>query len=144
MLQNIHFVDCLPRPSGLVVLLHSQDSKVWQLILEQVNARTVGLQRVLQELGRNTTVTNLKIRNSGLSRENAHQLQAALRQNTALQYLDVTSSALGSAGLAEIAPALYRNTSTKSLDLTTNGLDDIESADVLRELLRRNKTITSL
>jgi hypothetical protein len=39
---------------------------------------------------------------------------------------------------------LYRNTSIKALDLKDNGLDDIESTNVLRELIRRNKTITSL
>jgi Ran GTPase-activating protein (RanGAP) involved in mRNA processing and transport len=39
---------------------------------------------------------------------------------------------------------LYRNTSIKALDLTNNGLDNIESANSLRELIRRNKTITSL
>jgi Ran GTPase-activating protein (RanGAP) involved in mRNA processing and transport len=146
-LQKIHFsgksMD-LPSLSGLEVLLRSQDSKVKELILEQVDIHTVGLHPVLQELARNTTVTNLAIRNSVLSREDVQQLTAALRQNTALQYLDLTSSHLGSAGLAEIAPALYRNTSIKTLDLTTNGLDDIESANILRELLRRNKTITSI
>jgi Ran GTPase-activating protein (RanGAP) involved in mRNA processing and transport len=40
---------------------------------------------------------------------------------------------------------LYRNTSIKTLDRTKNRLgDDIESANVLRELIRHNKTITSL
>jgi Ran GTPase-activating protein (RanGAP) involved in mRNA processing and transport len=72
------------------------------------------------------------------------QLKAVLRRNTALEYLDLTSTALGRAGLAEIAPVLYRNTSIKSLDLTDNDLHDTESANVLRELIRRNKTITSL
>jgi Ran GTPase-activating protein (RanGAP) involved in mRNA processing and transport len=46
--------------------------------------------------------------------------------------------------VAEIASGLYGNTSITSVDLTNNGLDDIESANVLRELIRRNKTITSL
>jgi Ran GTPase-activating protein (RanGAP) involved in mRNA processing and transport len=147
-LQKIHFregfLDYLPSLSGLEVLLRSQDSKVKELVLEQVDSRTVGLHPVLQELARNTTVTNLTIRDSVLSRENAHQLQAALRQNTALQHLSLRHKRLRSAGLAEIASALYRNTSIKTLDLADNGLDDIESANVLRELLCRNKTITSL
>jgi Ran GTPase-activating protein (RanGAP) involved in mRNA processing and transport len=134
----------LPGLSGLEVLLRSQDSKVEELILEQINTRTVGLHAVIQELGRNTTVTNLAIRYSVLSRENVQQLKFMLRRNAALESLDLTSSALGSAGLAEIAPVLYRNTSIKSLDLTNNGLHNIESASALRELIRRNKTITSL
>jgi hypothetical protein len=47
-------------------------------------------------------------------------------------------------GLAEIGPVLCRNTSIKTLYLSNNGLEDVESANFLRELLRRNKTITSL
>jgi Ran GTPase-activating protein (RanGAP) involved in mRNA processing and transport len=147
-LQKIHFsadyLDYLPSLSGLEVLLRSQDSKVKELVLEHVDTRTVGLQPVLRELGRNTTVTRLAIRDSVLSPDSIQQLKAVLRRNTALQHLDLDSSALGSAGLAEIAPALYRNTSIKSLDLAHIGLDDIDSANVLRELMRRNKTITSL
>jgi hypothetical protein len=130
--------------SGLDVLLRSQDSRVNELVLDQVSTRTVGLCPVIRELGRNTTVTSLVIRDSVLSRENVQELKSMLRQNTALQSLDLESSALGSAGLAEIAPALYRNTSIKSLDLSYNGLHNITSADVLRVLIRRNKTITSL
>jgi Ran GTPase-activating protein (RanGAP) involved in mRNA processing and transport len=133
-----------PSSSGLAVLLQSQDSKVKEFVFEKVHYSTVGFHRLMQEVGRNTTVTNLAIRNSRLSLENAHLLQAALRQNTALQSLDLASNALGSAGLAEIAPVLHRNTSIKSLDVSNNGLDDIESATVLRELLRRNKKITIL
>jgi hypothetical protein len=144
-LQKIHFsakfMNFLPSLSGIEVLLRSQYSKVKELILEQVDTRTVGLHPVLRELGCNTTVTNLAIRDSVFSRENVQQLKAVLRQNTALQSLDLTSSALGSAGLAENAPVLYRNTLIKTLDLSGNGLEDTKSADVLHELLRRNKTI---
>jgi Ran GTPase-activating protein (RanGAP) involved in mRNA processing and transport len=146
-LEKIHFsavyLDYLPSLSGLEVLLRSQDSKVKELIIEEVDTRTVGLHPVLRELERNTTVTSLAIRESLLSPENVQQLKAVLHQNTALQSL-VLECGLGSVGLAEIAPALYGSTSIKTLDLTRNGLDDIESANVLRELLRRNKTITSL
>jgi Ran GTPase-activating protein (RanGAP) involved in mRNA processing and transport len=67
-----------------------------------------------------------------------------LRKNTTLQSLDLDTSDLGSVGLATIAPVLYSNTSIKTLDLSNSGLDNIESANLLRELLRRNKTITSL
>jgi Ran GTPase-activating protein (RanGAP) involved in mRNA processing and transport len=99
---------------------------------------------VAWKLKLSTKVTHLVLRYSVLSRENVQQLTAILRQNTALESLDLVASGLGSAGLAEIAPVLYRNTSIKSLGLRSNGLHDIESANVLRELIRRNKTITSL
>jgi hypothetical protein len=137
-------VGYLPSLSGLEVLLRSQDSKVNELILEEIDTdTTVGLHQVLQELGRNTTVTDLSIFDSWLSRENVQQVKFVLRQNTVVQYLHLDSIALGSVGLAEIAPVLYCNTSIKTLDLSSNDLDDIESADFLRELLRRSKTITS-
>jgi Ran GTPase-activating protein (RanGAP) involved in mRNA processing and transport len=99
---------------------------------------------VARKLELSTTVTNLVLYYCVLSRENVQQLKAVLRRNTALESLDLTMSGLGSAGLAEIAPVLYRNTSIKSLDLTNNGLHDIESTNMLRELIRCNKTITSL
>jgi Ran GTPase-activating protein (RanGAP) involved in mRNA processing and transport len=147
-LERIHFsvkyVDYLPSLSGLDGLLRSQDSKVKELVFERANIRTVGFQSVLRELGRNTTVTNLAIRDSVLSRESVQLLKAVLRQNSVLQHLILQHSRLSSAGLADITPVLYRNTSIKTLDLSNNGLDDIESANLLRELLRRNKTITSL
>jgi Leucine-rich repeat (LRR) protein len=148
-LRKIHLIrspdrDLLPSLSGLEVLLRSQDSKVTELVLERVGNNTVGLLPVTREMGRNTTVTNLAILNSVLSRETIQQLKSMFCRNKALESLDLTSSALGSVGLTEIAPVLYRNTSIKSLDLTNNGLHDIESASALRELIRRNKTITSL
>jgi hypothetical protein len=125
-------------------LLRSQDSKVKELVLQQVGTRTVGLHVVIRELGRNTTVTNLVLRHSELSCENIQQLKSMLRQNTVLESLDLAADFIGSAGLAEIAPVLYRNKLIKVLDLTNNGLHDIESSNALRELIRRNKTITSL
>jgi hypothetical protein len=78
----------LPGLSGLEVLLRSQDSKVKELVLETVDTRTNGLHAVIRELGRNTTVTKMVLRNSVLSREDAQQLTAMLRQNTALESLD--------------------------------------------------------
>jgi hypothetical protein len=98
----------------------------------------------MQELGHHTIVINLAIRDCMLSQEKGQQVKSMLRQSTTLQYLDLYLSALGSAGLAEIAPALYRNMLIKTLDLSSNGLDDIESANLLRELLLRNRTITSI
>jgi Ran GTPase-activating protein (RanGAP) involved in mRNA processing and transport len=142
-LQKIR-LNCFRNLSGLEVLLRSQDSKVNELILVGVGTSTVGLQAVMQELGRNTTVTSFTIRGSTLSRENVQQLKSMLRRSTALTSLDLANSLRSAGVLAEIASALYRNTSIKALDLTGNGLHDIESANVLRELMRRNKTITRL
>jgi Ran GTPase-activating protein (RanGAP) involved in mRNA processing and transport len=47
--------------------------------------------------------------------------------------------------LAELAPALYHNTSIKVLDISSaNNLIDMESAESLRDIIRSNKTITTL
>jgi hypothetical protein len=83
-LQKIKFGSAtyasLPSLSGLGVLLRSQDSKVKELIFENiVYTRTVGLHAVIQELGRNTTVTKLAILKSVLSRETVPQLKSMLR-----------------------------------------------------------------
>ncbi len=44
----------------------------------------------------------------------------------------------------ELAPALYHNTSIEVLDLSHNYLDDMESARLRRDIIRRNKTVTTL
>jgi Ran GTPase-activating protein (RanGAP) involved in mRNA processing and transport len=149
VLQKIYFHAhsgrWLPRSLyGLEVLLRSKDSKVKELILEQVDTNTVGLHSVMQELRHNTTVTNLAIRNSTLSFDSMRQLEAVLCQNTALHTLDLSESALGSLGLADITSGLSHNTSIKSLDLSGTGIGDVESTNMLGELLRHNNTITSL
>jgi chromosome segregation ATPase len=62
-----------------------------ELILERINTSTTGLHPVLRELGGNTTVTNLAIREGTLSRENVQQLKSMLRQNTVLKSLSLRS-----------------------------------------------------
>jgi hypothetical protein len=46
--------------------------------------------------------------------------------------------------LAELAPALYHNTSIKVLDMSGNRFNDMECFGLLCEIIRRNKTITTL
>jgi Ran GTPase-activating protein (RanGAP) involved in mRNA processing and transport len=64
--------------------------------------------------------------------------------NTVLECLNVSGTGLGSAGLAEIAAGLYRNTTLKRLDLSDNDLGDLTSAKSIKDLLRRNKSLTTL
>jgi Ran GTPase-activating protein (RanGAP) involved in mRNA processing and transport len=68
----------------------------------------------------------------------------ALCNIPSLHSLALTANTLKSAGLAELAPALYHNTSIKVLDMSGNDLNDMESAELLRDIIRRNKTITTL
>jgi hypothetical protein len=51
---------------------------------------------------------------------------------------------MGSAELAEVAPALCRNTSIEVLDIARNSLNGMDSAVILRDILRSDKTITTL
>jgi hypothetical protein len=66
-----------------------------------------------------------------------------LHNSPNLQSLLLPDGTLGSVGLSELAPALCRNTSIKELDLSYNEIN-MESAKYLRDIIRRNKTITTL
>jgi hypothetical protein len=79
-----------------------------------------------------------------LGRHEARLLQMAFCNTPSLQSLDLAKNDLGSDGLAELAPALYHNTSIKVLDLSWNELDDLKSARLLRNIIRGNKTMTTL
>jgi Ran GTPase-activating protein (RanGAP) involved in mRNA processing and transport len=61
-----------------------------------------------------------------------------------LQFLDLGFCTLGSAELVELAPALYRNTSIKVLDMSYNEFGGMESAEICRDIIRSNKTMTTL
>jgi hypothetical protein len=74
--------------------MRSHDSKVKELVLEQVDTDTVSLHSVLRELERNNTVTTLTIDESMLSRENFQQLNAVLHRNTAQQHLTLCKDSL--------------------------------------------------
>jgi Ran GTPase-activating protein (RanGAP) involved in mRNA processing and transport len=72
------------------------------------------------------------------------ELGLVLCNTPSLQTLVLRNGALGSAKLAELAPALYYNTSIKVLDISGNNLNDMECAKLLRDIIRCNKTITTL
>jgi Ran GTPase-activating protein (RanGAP) involved in mRNA processing and transport len=76
--------------------------------------------------------------------DEARLLQLVLCNIPSFQSLDLASNYLRSAGLAELAPALYHNTSIKVLDISKNGLGGIVCVRLLRDLLRSNKTVTTL
>jgi Ran GTPase-activating protein (RanGAP) involved in mRNA processing and transport len=95
-------------------------------------------------LAQRPTLTKLGLRYCPLGCDEARLLQMALFSTPSLQTLALTFSNLGSAELAELAPALYHNTSIKVLDISGNDFNDIDSARLLRDLVRCNKTITTL
>jgi Ran GTPase-activating protein (RanGAP) involved in mRNA processing and transport len=68
----------------------------------------------------------------------------ALCNIPSLQSLALTYRTLGGAEQAELEPALYHNTSIKVLDISGNHLNDMECAGLLRDIIRRNKNITTL
>jgi Ran GTPase-activating protein (RanGAP) involved in mRNA processing and transport len=132
---------------GLETVLLSDNSILTELEIHKKlgGPPMMGLTRVLQALARCPTLTKLGLHGCRLGRDaDARLLRVALCNIPSLQSLLLTDGALESAGLAELAPALYHNTSIKLLAISGNKLYDMESAEILRDILRRNKTITTL
>jgi Ran GTPase-activating protein (RanGAP) involved in mRNA processing and transport len=132
--------------TGLETLLLSDTSKITELEIDRYNGSlpATGLMRVLEALAYRPTLTKLRLRYCALGRDEMGHLRTVLRNTPSLQSLDLARNDLGSAGLREIAPALHHNTSIKQLYFSGNRLNDMESAEGLRDILRRNKTITTL
>jgi Ran GTPase-activating protein (RanGAP) involved in mRNA processing and transport len=132
--------------TGLETVLLSDTVKITELEINGIyrSPPMMGFAHVLQALGRRPTLTKLGICHCLLGRDEARLLGMALCNIPSLQSLDLASNRLGSAELTELAPALYHNTSIKVLDMSYNILNDMESAELLRDILRRNKTITTL
>jgi Ran GTPase-activating protein (RanGAP) involved in mRNA processing and transport len=132
--------------TGLETVLQSETSKITELDIERLygSPPMIGLTRVLRALAQRPTLTKLGLRYCPLGCDEARLLQMALCKLPNLQSLILTNNELGSAGLAELAPALSRNASIKVLDMSGNYLSDMESAELLRDILRSNKTMTTL
>jgi Ran GTPase-activating protein (RanGAP) involved in mRNA processing and transport len=132
--------------TGLETVLLSKTSKTTELEINGVhNGRPMmGLTPVLQALARRPTLTKLGLRCCQLGSDGARLLRMILCNTPSLQSLDLTGNDLGSTALAELAPALYHNTSIKVLDMSDNNLHDMESAELLRDIIRSNKTMTTL
>jgi hypothetical protein len=137
--------------TGLDLLLQSKGCGISKLDISSDNVPTTwdsrslpSLEPLFRGIQRNTTVTDLTIAGYSLGLDHAAQLKSMLYKNTVLQHLNGSGTGLGSAGLAEITAGLYRNTTLKFLDLSDNDLGDLTSAKTLKDLLRRNKCLTTL
>jgi hypothetical protein len=135
--------------TGLETVLLSVNSKLTELDIEIGNMFSgdppmMGLTNVLQALAHHPTLIKLALRRGHLCPDETRLLRMALRNISSLQSLLLTGGTLGSDELAQLAPALYRCKSIKLLDISGNGLKDMDSARLLRDIIRRNKTITSL
>jgi Ran GTPase-activating protein (RanGAP) involved in mRNA processing and transport len=130
--------------TGLESVLLSETSKITELDINMNygSPPPKGLMRVFEALARHPKLTKLGLR--PLGHDEARLLQVALCDMPSLQRLDLARSNLGSAKFAELAPALYHNTSIKELNISLNNLNDMGSAEILRDIIRRNKTITTL
>jgi hypothetical protein len=104
-----------------------------ELVLDKLSTNTVGFRALMQELGRNTTITNLAIRDCLLSRENNSNLVTS-KYGSTISGSDVERTRERGSGRD-----FFENFTTihqSRLNLSNNGLDDIRSANVLRELIR--------
>jgi Ran GTPase-activating protein (RanGAP) involved in mRNA processing and transport len=131
--------------TGLETLLLSDTTKITELEIHGSYEALpiVGFPRILRALGRRPTLTEVGLRRCPLGCD-ARLLRLALSNIPSLHSLVLTDGTLRSTDLAELAPALYDNTSIKVLDMSKNDLFDTESASILRDILRRNKTMTSI
>jgi hypothetical protein len=133
--------------TGLETVLLSGNSKITELEIRNKSnggPPVRGLTHVLQALGRRPTLAELGLHGCPLGDDEARLLRVALCNIPNLKSLLVTGGTLGSAGLAELAPALYHNTSIKVLDMSDNNLNNMKAAEILRDIIRRNKSITTL
>jgi Ran GTPase-activating protein (RanGAP) involved in mRNA processing and transport len=133
--------------TDLETVLHSKNSKITEISIDTRPygcLPMIGVTRFLQGLGRRPALTKLELRNCPLGHGEVRELRLALCNTPCLHSLVLETCTLGNTGLAELAPALYRNTSIKELDISENNLIDLKSAILLREVLRRNKTVTTL
>jgi Ran GTPase-activating protein (RanGAP) involved in mRNA processing and transport len=130
----------------LETVLSSDTSQITELEIYRSygSPAVMGLTPVLQAFGRSPTLTKLRLRDCPLDRDDASLLCMTLCNIPSLQTLDLARSYLGSSGLEELASALYHNTSIEVLDVSVNRLGGMESAEILRDILRSNKTITTL
>jgi Ran GTPase-activating protein (RanGAP) involved in mRNA processing and transport len=133
--------------TGLDTALLSDNSKITELEIHIScgwTLPTLGLTHVLQALKRRPTLTKLGLFGFHLDLDDARELGVVLGNTPNLQTLVLTETTLGSAGLAELASALYHNTSIKVLDISGNRLSDMISVRLLRDIIRLNKTMTTL
>jgi Ran GTPase-activating protein (RanGAP) involved in mRNA processing and transport len=126
--------------------LFSDFSQITKLEIRKSDGglRMMGLTHVLQALARRPTLTKLGLDGFRLNPNEVTDLGIALCGIPSLQSLELASIGLGSTELAEVAPALYHNTSIKVLDMSDNNLNSMEAAEILRDIIRSNKTITTL
>jgi Ran GTPase-activating protein (RanGAP) involved in mRNA processing and transport len=135
--------------TGLETMLLSDTSKITELDIHMVSGGRpiMGFPHVLRALARRPTLTKLGLHFCPVGRDEARLIGEVLYNTPSLHTLALTDCTLGSrmsAGLAELAPALYRNTSIKVLDIAGNTFRDTESTVILRDILRSNKTMTTL
>jgi Ran GTPase-activating protein (RanGAP) involved in mRNA processing and transport len=132
--------------AGLETVLLSDVSKITELEIYRFDESVpmVGLTPVLRALACRPTLTKLELHRCPLGRDDVRLLRLALCNIPSLQSLLLTDRTLGSAELVELAPALYHNTSIKVLNMSDNNLNDMESAVILRDIIRSNKTMTTL
>jgi Ran GTPase-activating protein (RanGAP) involved in mRNA processing and transport len=134
---------------GFETLLLSDTSKITELDIHMRSGGRpiMGFPHVLRALARRPTLTKLGLYFCPIGSDEARLLGVVLCSSPSLHTLVLTDCTLGSrmsAGLAGLAPALYRNTSIEVLDIAGNTFRDTESTEILRDILRSNKTITTL
>ena len=83
-----------------------------------------GLQRLCQAIARNSTLTELDLRNNGISAAGGAMLGEMLAKSTSLRYVDLRWNTLGASGGKKLLEGLQHNSSVLELMLTGNKVND--------------------
>ena len=97
---------------------------------------------LMMGLSKNITITKLYIYNSGLRYESAYAISIGLMQNIALTYLNLNENNIGSDGASVIGRVLKFNSTLQSLKLAGNNIDSNGIIDICISLQSNSTLIT--
>eukprot|EP01012_Entosiphon_sulcatum_P051815 TRINITY_DN71160_c0_g1_i1.p1 TRINITY_DN71160_c0_g1~~TRINITY_DN71160_c0_g1_i1.p1 ORF type:complete len:374 (+),score=59.62 TRINITY_DN71160_c0_g1_i1:20-1141(+) len=126
----------------LAKLLGTAACAVQRLVLSFNDFSTPGVERLLEALGKNTTLTELDLAQNSIQSGVSLTLGTMLQQNSTLRVLNLSRNDLGPPCVGPLATGLGGNQSLQLLDLQDNELG-IHAVHLL-EAIQSNKTVTLL
>ncbi|XP_066024109.1 NLR family CARD domain-containing protein 3-like isoform X2 [Pocillopora verrucosa] len=116
---------------------------VWEAINECKREKSDFHSHLLKSFGTGLNVTNLDLKNNGISAAGATCIAEAIKVNKTLTNLDLQNNGISAAGATCIAEAIKVNKTLTNLDLSWNGIS-AAGATCIAEAIKVNKTLTNL
>lgn len=134
---------------GLQILVESFKNnstlKTLDLSSNQISDRSIRLLSTVLLPEEKCSLKSLNLSNNFISNQGAKYLSEMLRTNTTLTELWLGNNDIGSEGIEELTDILaYDNQTLKYLSLSSNRFVNDESIDDFINLLKENRTLTSL